>query len=76
MAAGMSRILIALGPLILLTGLLWPLFGKLGLGLGRLPGDIVVQRDNGTFYFPLMTSILLSIALTVLLNLALWLFDR
>jgi hypothetical protein len=70
----MSRILIALGLLILLTGLLWPIFSR--LGLGSLPGDIVVQRDNSTFYFPLMTSILISIVLTVLLNLALWLFNR
>jgi hypothetical protein len=69
----MSRILIALGLLILLTGLLWSIFSR--LGLGSLPGDIVVQRDNSTFYFPLMT-ILISIVLTVLLNLALWLFNR
>jgi hypothetical protein len=70
----MARILIALGLLILLIGLLWPVFAK--LGLGSLPGDIVVQRDNSTFYFPLVTGILVSLALTVLLNLALWLFDR
>jgi len=37
--------------------------------LGRLPGDIIVQRDNFTFYFPLVTSILLSIVLTIVLNL-------
>jgi hypothetical protein len=39
--------------------------------LGRLPGDILVQRDNFTFYFPLVTSILLSIFLTIVLNLVL-----
>jgi hypothetical protein len=70
----MSRILIVLGLVILLTGLLWPLFSA--LGLGRLPGDIIVQRDNTTFYFPLVTSIVISIALTVVLNLAFWLMDR
>ena len=70
----MSRILIALGLSIALVGLLWPVFTR--LGLGSLPGDIVVQRDNSTFYFPLVTSILISIALTVVLNLALWLFGR
>lgn len=37
--------------------------------LGRLPGDILVQRDNFTFYFPLVTSILLSLVLTIVLNL-------
>jgi multisubunit Na+/H+ antiporter MnhG subunit len=51
----MSRILIVLGLVILLTGLLWPLFSA--LGLGRLPGDIIVQRDNTTFYFPLVTAL-------------------
>jgi hypothetical protein len=39
--------------------------------LGRLPGDILVQRDNFTFYFPLVTSILLSILLTIVLNVVL-----
>jgi len=70
----MSRFLIVLGLLILLTGLLWPFLGK--LGLGRLPGDIVVQRDNVTFYFPLVTSIVISIVLSVALTLVFWLFNR
>jgi hypothetical protein len=74
MASVMSWLLITLGLLILLAGLLWPLFST--LGLGRLPGDIVVERGNSTFYVPLVTSILVSIVLTVLLNLALWLFGR
>jgi hypothetical protein len=39
-----------------------------GLPIGRLPGDIVIRRGNGTFYFPLVTSILLSIILTLLLS--------
>jgi len=42
------------------------------IGLGRLPGDLIYRRGNFTFYFPLMTSILLSIALSLLL----WLFRR
>jgi hypothetical protein len=70
----MSRILISLGLLLLLVGLLWPLLAR--LGLGSLPGDIVVQRDNSTFYFPLATSIVISIVLTVVLNLTLWLINR
>jgi hypothetical protein len=70
----MSRILIVFGLVLVLTGLLWPVLGS--LGLGRLPGDIVVQRDNTTFYFPLVTSILISIGLTIVLNLAFWLFNR
>ncbi len=66
----MSRFLIILGLVILAVGLLWPVFTR--LGLGRLPGDIVIQRGNFTFYFPLATSILIS----VVLSLAFWLFNR
>jgi hypothetical protein len=64
-ANAMARFLIILGLIILATGLLWPLLTK--LGIGRLPGDIVIERDNYTIYFPLMTSILLSILLSVVL---------
>jgi hypothetical protein len=66
----MSRILILLGLAILAAGLLWPLLAR--LGIGRLPGDIVVQRGNFTFYFPLVTCVLISI----LLSAVFWLFDR
>ena len=51
----MARFLIVLGLAILLVGLLWPYLSR--MGLGRLPGDIVIERDNMTFYFPLMSSI-------------------
>ena len=44
----MARFLIVLGLAILIIGLLWPYLGK--LGLGRLPGDIVIERENGTIY--------------------------
>ena len=56
--------------LIVIGGLIW-LGGRIGLPLGRLPGDIRIEGDGGTFYFPLTTSILLSILLTILLNIAL-----
>ena len=62
------RILIVPGIVLLVAGLLWPLITR--LGLGRLPGDIVVERQNFRFYFPLVTSILVSIVLTPLF----WLF--
>ncbi len=58
--AGLMLILIA-GGLYLLT--------RLSLPLGRLPGDIRIERENFTFYFPLATSLLLSVFLTLLLNL-------
>jgi hypothetical protein len=66
----LQRFLIGLGLVILVTGLLWPLLSR--VGLGRLPGDIVYQRGNATFYFPLASSILVSIVLSLLL----WLFNR
>ncbi|WP_255574840.1 DUF2905 domain-containing protein [Caldovatus aquaticus] len=65
-----SRFLIGLGLAIVLIGLLWPLLAK--LGLGRLPGDILIRRDGFTFYFPLTTGLLLS----ALLSLILWLLRR
>ena len=66
----MARFLIILGLVILLTGLLWPYLSK--IGLGRLPGDIVIERGNFNFYFPIMTSIILSLVLSALL----WLIGR
>ena len=66
----MSRFLIMLGLVIVVLGLIWPLLSK--LGLGRLPGDIVIERENFTLYFPLVTSLIVS----VLLSLALWFFNR
>jgi len=67
----MGRILIFVGLGIVILGLLLTFLGKIPL-IGRLPGDIVFRRGNFTFYFPLATSILLSILLTVIL----WLFRR
>jgi hypothetical protein len=61
--------------LALVGGGVW-LMGKTGLPLGRLPGDIRIERPGFTFYFPLTSSILVSVALTALINLALRLFRR
>ncbi len=66
----MSRALVCLGLLLVLAGLLWPWLSR--LGLGRLPGDIVIERGNSRFHFPFTTSILLSLLLSFLL----WLFRR
>jgi hypothetical protein len=66
----MSRTLIVIGILVLVAGLLWPWLGR--LGLGRLPGDIVVERDNFTLYFPITTMILISIVLSLIF----WLLNR
>lgn len=69
-ASDMARWLIMLGVVLILAGLLWPWLTK--LGLGRLPGDIVIERDGFRFYFPLMTSILISLVLSLIL----WLLGR
>lgn len=66
----MQRALITLGLIVIAVGLLWPWITK--LGLGRLPGDIVIERENFRFYFPLTTMILISIVISLLL----WLFRR
>ena len=66
----MSRLLIAAGIALLLAGLAWPLLSR--LGLGRLPGDIVARRGGFVFYFPLMTGLIVSAAISLLL----WLLRR
>jgi len=66
----MSRTLIILGAIFILVGLLWPWLQK--LGLGRLPGDIAIEKENVSFYFPIVTSIVISIVLTLLF----WLFRK
>lgn len=66
----MSRTLIIIGIIVVVLGLAWPWLSR--IGLGRLPGDIVVERENFKFYFPLTTSIIVSIVLTVLL----WFFRK
>ncbi len=64
----MARFLIITGLLLVLFGLFLFLVGKIPY-LGRLPGDIVIKKENFTFYFPLATCIVLSILFTLLLNL-------
>jgi DUF2905 family protein len=66
----MSRILVIFGIALVLVGLLWPFLGK--LGLGRLPGDIVVERENFKLYVPIATSLIISVVLSVVL----WLLNR
>jgi hypothetical protein len=66
----MAKWLITLGVILIGLGLLWPLASK--LGLGSLPGDIRFERKGFTFYFPLTSSIIVSLVVTVLL----WIFRR
>jgi hypothetical protein len=64
-----GRFLMFGGIILFLVGRALFLAGKFGLPLGRLPGDIRIEGQNGSFYFPVTTSILVSIVLTVILNL-------
>ncbi|MCK5274825.1 MAG: DUF2905 domain-containing protein, partial [Alphaproteobacteria bacterium] len=60
-----SRFLVTLGIVLILAGIVWPFLQR--MGIGRLPGDIIVEREGFRFYFPVVTSILLSLALTLIL---------
>lgn len=62
-----AKLLIALGVILILVGILFSVVGKIPF-LGRLPGDIYIKKGNFSFYFPLVTSIILSIILTILFN--------
>ncbi len=71
-----GRYLILGGVLLILIGGGFYLAGRLGLPLGRLPGDIRIEGKNGSFYFPIVTSLVLSLVLTVLLNVIIRLFRK
>lgn len=71
MLPDLGKLLMGAGLILLVVGALFTLSGKVPW-LGRLPGDLYVERDNFRFYFPLGTSILLS----VIVSLLLWLFRR
>jgi hypothetical protein len=66
----MQRILIIIGAGLLLVGLLWPWLSR--LGLGRLPGDVRVETENGLFYFPITTCVIIS----AVISLVLWFIRR
>lgn len=65
---GFGRMLIIIGLVLAGLGVLMLVVGKIP-GIGRLPGDIVFKRGNVTVYFPIVTMVLLSVILTVILNL-------
>ena len=66
----MQRTLIALGVTLVLIGLAWPWIAR--LGLGRLPGDIRIESENGGFYFPIVTCLVIS----AVVSLVLWFLRR
>ena len=66
----MQRILIVTGLALVVAGLAWPWLAR--LPFGRLPGDFSVERENFSFYFPLATTVVISIVVSVLI----WLFRK
>ena len=66
----MARFLIIAGVMLVVLGLAWPLIGK--LGLGRLPGDIHIEREGFSFYLPITTGLIVS----AVISLVLWLLRK
>jgi hypothetical protein len=64
------RWLVTVGVILIVVGLIWPWLAR--LGFGRLPGDIVIERENFRFYFPITTMILVSLVLSLIF----WLFRK
>ena len=60
-----QKLLIIIGLLLILIGLLYPLFKD--IGFGRLPGDIVIKKENSSFYFPIVTCIVVSVVISLIL---------
>jgi uncharacterized membrane protein len=67
----LPKILIVTGIILIVAGLLWSFLGKY-LNLGRLPGDIVVEKQNFTFYFPVVTCIVISVVLSLIMYIIRW----
>jgi len=76
MGEQLGKWLIFVGGGIVLLGLILLILSKMGLSLGKLPGDISVKRERVSFHFPIATSIVISIVLTVFLNLIIWIFRK
>lgn len=70
-----GKLLILMGLILIIVGVFLLLFGKV-IPIGKLPGDIYIKRDNFSVYIPITTAILLSVFLTLLLNLIFLLFRR
>ncbi|HMK35300.1 MAG TPA: DUF2905 domain-containing protein [Desulfomonilaceae bacterium] len=74
--SALGKLVIVCGLVLAGIGLLLWLAGKSGIPFGHLPGDLSVDRPGYSFRFPLMTGIVISVVLTVILNVILWFFRR
>jgi hypothetical protein len=68
-----AKLLVTLGIALIIGGVLWQLFSKFGIPLGKLPGDIAIRRPGMKIYFPIVTCLLISVALSLLAPLIQWL---
>ena len=64
-----SKYLIYFGVFLLFLGSILYFLSKLGIGIGKLPGDILIQKENFTFYFPLATCVIISLLVTIIFGL-------
>ncbi|WP_205635034.1 DUF2905 domain-containing protein [Legionella parisiensis] len=65
-----QKILIILGVILLIIGIFWPFIKN--IGLGKLPGDIIIHKNNFTFYFPITTCIIISLIIMLIF----WFFNK
>ena len=70
----MARLLIAVGLILIVAGLAWPLLAK--LGFGHLPGGIHIERDNFTVFIPLTSGLILSALVSIVVSVVLWFLRR
>nr|WP_175576554.1 DUF2905 domain-containing protein [Alkalihalobacterium alkalinitrilicum] len=64
--SNMPKLLITIGIILVVIGVLWQVGGRI-IPLGKLPGDILIKKENTTFYFPIVTSIVLSVVISLIL---------
>lgn len=72
----LGKMIVVFGAVLVGLGLFIWLVGKTGLPFGNLPGDIQMERPGYAFHFPVVTCIVLSVAITIILNVVLWFFRR
>ncbi len=70
----MARFLIILGTALVVLGLAWPLLAK--IGFGHLPGDIHIEREDFTIFVPLTSGLILSVAISLVISLVLWIVRK
>jgi len=72
----LGKLLVLVGIFLTVLGTLMIVLPKLNIPLGNLPGDIKIEKDNFTFYFPIVSSLLISLVLTVIINVLISIFGK